>query len=54
MPLPARLRPLLLLLGAVTGLRAAGEPYDIVVYGDSAAAVAAAVQAKRQARRWCW
>lgn len=48
MPLPARLRPLLLLLGAVTGLRAAGEPYDIVVYGDSAAAVAAAVQAKRQ------
>ena len=48
MPLPARLRTLLLLLGAVTGLRAAGEPYDIVVYGDSAAAVAAAVQAKRQ------
>jgi predicted flavoprotein YhiN len=48
MPLSARLRPLLLLLGAATSLRAAGEPYDIVVYGDSAAAVAAAVQAKRQ------
>jgi predicted flavoprotein YhiN len=41
------LRPTLLLAGALA-LGAAEPAYDIVVYGDSAAAVAAAVQAKRQ------
>ncbi len=41
------LRPALLLAAALA--RGATEPaYDIVVYGDSAAAVAAAIQAKRQ------
>ena len=41
------LRPTLLLAGALA-LGAAEPAYDIVVYGDSSAAVAAAVQAQRQ------